>query len=173
MTDPDLEPAAERKGSALGADLIIPVFALAFTIYFLATTANLVWEARANGTVIGVALLALVAVQFVRVYLRRQAGGGTWGLGEIVERSAAQGQRLALLAIVIVFIAVIPWLGTTLGLFLVMLASMYVLGVRRPGTLVGVSLAVAAVVYLLFIAFLQSRLPAGPVERLLGPLFGA
>ncbi len=176
MVGPDPTPETERTGrreSALGADLIIPVLALALTVYFLVTTTNLVWEARANGTVVGVSLLALIAVQFVRTYRRRQAGEGTWSLGEIAEWSPAQGQRLALLAILIVFIAVIPWLGTTFGLFLVMLASMYVLGVRQPKTLLGVSFGVAITVYVLFIALLQSRLPAGPVEHLLRPLFGA
>lgn len=173
MTNPGPEFDGKERRPALGADLIIPILALAFTIYFLATTTNLVWEARANGTVIGVALLVLVTVQFARVFLRLRAGEGTLGLGEMGRWSPAQGQRLSLLAILILFIATIPWLGTTLGLFFVMLASMYVLGVRRPGTLIGVAVAVSATVYLLFIALLRSRLPAGPIERLLGPLFGA
>jgi hypothetical protein len=35
-----------------------------------------------------------------------------------------------------------------------------------------IAFSTAAVVYLLFIALLQTRLPTGPVERLLAPLFG-
>jgi hypothetical protein len=67
---------------------------------------------------------------------------------------------------------VIPWLGTTLGLFLVMMASMWVLGVREWRTLIGTAFAVAATVYILFIALLDSRLPTGLVERLLSSLLG-
>jgi hypothetical protein len=165
-------PEAGRKDrrSALGADLVIPILAVCFTIYYLTTSSGLVWEARANGTVIGVTLLALCIAQFVRITLRARRGQGTLSLGELGGWSQAQGRRLALIAILAVFVAAIPWLGTTLGLFLVMMATMAVLGVRSPRVLFGVSLATAATMYLLFIAFLQTRLPAGPVEQFLNPL---
>jgi hypothetical protein len=51
-----------------------------------------------------------------------------------------------------------------------MLASMRILGVRDLRALLGISLAVAGSVYLLFIVLLQSRLPVGPIETLLGSL---
>lgn len=68
------------------------------------------------------------------------------------------------------FIATIPWLGTTLGLFLVMTASMWVLGVRNIRNLVTIAFVTSASVYILFIAILETRLPPGPVEKLLAPL---
>jgi hypothetical protein len=165
-------PDAGRKDrrSALGADLVIPVLAVCFTIYYLTTSASLVWEARANGTVIGVILLVFCLIQFVRIGLRVKRSEGTLGLGDLGQWSESQGRRLSLLAILAVFVAAIPWLGTTLGLFLVMLATMWVLGVRKPRLLLGVSLGTAATMYILFIALLQTRLPAGPVEHLLNPL---
>jgi Tripartite tricarboxylate transporter TctB family len=163
------EPRASRP--ALGADLIIPVLAVAFAIYFLVDTAGLVWEARANGTVIGGILIVLATAQILRIAAAVRAGRATLGLGELAERSPAQLQRLGLVVTLVVFIATIPWLGTTLGMFAVMLVSMWLLGVRRPGLLIGVAFAVAAVVYLLFMALLQSRLPRGIVENLLSSLF--
>lgn len=172
MSDPAPDAGAHRKRSALGADLIVPVLAAAFTIYFLVSSSNLVWEARANGTVIGVTLLALVAVQLVRIAKRARAAGGALGLGELAQWSPAQRQRLELFAILVLFVATIPWLGTTLGLFLVMLGAMWSLGVREWRTLIAVPVAVAGTVYVLFIALLQSRLPLGPVERLLASLWG-
>ena len=169
MSDESEGAQAPPTRPALGADLIIPIVSVAFAVYFLVNTAGLVWEARANGTVIGGVLLVLATVQIVRIALTVRAGRATLGLGELVERSPAQRQRL-LLALV-VFIAAIPWLGTTLGMFAVMLVSMWLLGVRQPGLLFGVAFAVAAVVYLLFMALLQSRLPRGIVENLLSSLF--
>jgi hypothetical protein len=70
------------------------------------------------------------------------------------------------------FVATIPWVGTTPGLFVAMLGSMWLLGVRNPRILVGLSLAVAVVVYVLFIVLLQSRLPVGPVETFIGSVLG-
>jgi hypothetical protein len=65
------------------------------------------------------------------------------------------------------FIATLPWLGLTLGLFLGMLAALRVMGVRGRATLVLLPLAIAAAAYLLFIVVLQSDFPHGPIEKLL------
>lgn len=167
--------AASRGGDrpALGGDLVIPILAAAFTIYFLITTAGLDWEARANGVLIGVTLLVLVALQVGQTALKVATGGATLGLGELAEATPAQGRRLALIAILAAFIGTLPWLGTSLGLTLTMAASMAVLGVRSPRVLAGVSLGTAAAVYLLFIALLGAQLPAGPVEDLIARLSGA
>ncbi len=170
MSDEDPKPELRTERPALGADLIIPALAAGLTIYFLVNTAGLVWEARANGTVIGAALLILVAAQLVRVVLAVRGGRASLGLGSLAERSTVQAQRLGLLAVLALFVATIPWVGTTLGVFLTMLASMRILGVRDLRALLGISLAVAGSVYLLFIVLLQSRLPVGPIETLLGSL---
>jgi hypothetical protein len=171
MSDSDLD-TEHVQGAALGADLIIPVLAAAFTVYFLVDSTQLVWEARANGTVIGVVLLVLVAVQFVKIALALRDGRGTLRLGELGATDLVQFQRLALLAALAIFIALVPWLGTTLGLFLVMMATMWTLGVCSVRQLIAVALATAITFYLLFIALLQTRLPSGAVEKLLAPLFG-
>jgi hypothetical protein len=172
MSGPETNPTTEESRPGLGADLIIPVLAAAFTIYYLVSTFGLVWEARATGTLIGVCLLVLTFLQILQAVVRARSGRATLGFGSLFERSTVQSQRLAILLILIAFVAVIPWLGTTLGLFLVMMASMWVLGVREWRTLIGTAFAVAATVYILFIALLDSRLPTGLVERLLSSLLG-
>lgn len=172
MSDQDQDGAGRAQRPAFGADLIIPLLAAGLTVYYLVSTSGMVWEARANGTVIGTAVLVLVAVQIVKIARQLRAGRATLGFGSLAERSPVQVQRLALLAILALFIAAIPWAGTTLGLFLAMAASMWVLGVRDLRVLLGTAFAVAATVYLLFIQLLQSRLPVGPVEAALGALLG-
>jgi hypothetical protein len=167
--EPELGNPPQRAG---GADLIIPVLAAGLAIYFLVNTASLVWEARANGTVIGVVLLILVAVQVARVVRDMRRHRASLGFGSLLERSPVQAQRLGLLAIMTLFVATIPWVGTTPGLFVAMLGSMWLLGVRDPRILIGISLVVAAVVYVLFIVLLQSRLPVGPVETFISSVMG-
>jgi hypothetical protein len=49
---------------------------------------------------------------------------------------------------------------------------MLVTGVRSVRALLGVALTTTAVVYGLLIRLLDSRLPRGPIENLLGALWG-
>jgi hypothetical protein len=164
------DPAGQR--SAAGADLVIPLLAAAFTIYFLADTWSLTWEAKANGVVIGTLLLLLIAVQLVRIGLDVAAGRASLGLGALAERSPAQVQRLVLIAILSMWVATIAWTGTTLSLVLVMAASMWVLGVRDWKMLAAASIGTAAAVYVVFILLLESRLPRGVIENGISALFG-
>jgi len=65
------------------------------------------------------------------------------------------------------FIATLPWLGLTLGLWLGMLAQLWIIGVRRWKILFWLPSGTAACVYLLFIFVLDSGFPHGPIEMLL------
>jgi hypothetical protein len=53
-----------------------------------------------------------------------------------------------------------------------MLASMWVLGERSWRVLLGLSLVTTATVYLIFVKFLDTKLPTGPVEALANWLAG-
>ena len=81
-------------------------------------------------------------------------------------------QRLALLLLTAGFIAALPWTGTTLGLFLVLIAGMWTLGVTSIRQLIGIAATTAATVYVLLIYLVSSRLPQGPVEWLIAKIFG-
>ncbi|WGF89569.1 tripartite tricarboxylate transporter TctB family protein [Marinivivus vitaminiproducens] len=157
---------------ALGADLIIPALAVAFTTYYLIDTAPLVWEAKANGVIVGIALYVLIGLQVYRIARRVLAGEATLGLGDIVAFTTPQKQRIALVVITALFILALPFAGISISLFATMLACMWVLGERNWRTLLGWSFGTTATVYVLFIAFLNTRLPTGPVEHLITRLIG-
>jgi hypothetical protein len=172
MSGPDRRTEPRDERSALGADLIIPALAAAFTIYFLVTTAEFVWEAKANGVVIGTTLLVLVAAQVVRTVVHVARRHGHLGFGELAEISPEQGRRLALIAVLCAFVATIDLLGTSLGLFVTMIASMWILGARSARRLLTVALITTVTVYLLFFAFLEARLPEGVVENAINAITG-
>jgi hypothetical protein len=151
----------------LGADLVIPAMALAFAVYFFFSIADLAWEAKANGVIIGALLVVLVLAQLVRIGLRIHRGEAGLGMSPLVEPLDALPKRIGLVAITIAFIATMHWLGVTLGIALALAASLWILGVRNRKALVLVPLIVAAAVYLLFVAALQSDIPHGPIEKLL------
>ena len=104
---------------------------------------------------------------------RRVASGkATLGLGDLVRYDTPQKQRIALVVITALFILTLPWVGICIGLFVTMLASMWVLGERSWRVLLGLSALTSATVYLIFVSFLQTRLPTGPVEALIRWLAG-
>lgn len=154
----------------LGADLVIPALALAFAAYFFVSIDDLSWEAKANGVIIGWALVALVVAQLARIAVRVARGRADLGFHALLLPRDVFAKRLGLVVITIVFIATLKWLGVTLGIFLGLLASLYLLGIRNPRLLVGVSAVSAAIVYLLFIAILDSAFPHGPIEDAIAAL---
>lgn len=157
--------------AALGADLVIPALGAGFAVYFLASTTDLVWEAKANGVIIGAVLLALVALQIGRIALAKIRGEGALGFDPLWQPRELALKRLAMVGITAAFIALLPWLGLTLALWLGMLAQLLVTGVRRRAILIWLPLVTAAACYALFIAVINAEFPHGPVERLLGLFF--
>lgn len=156
---------------AVGAELVLPAIAVAFTIYFFVSVSDLAWEAKTNATLIGVTLLILIGILLVRLALKLVSGSATLSIAPLIEPRRVLWQRIALIALSAGFIFVIPWLGLTLGLFLLTASLMALLraGSWRAVTLT--SAIVAATAYLLFIALLDSRMPRGPIEKLLALWF--
>jgi hypothetical protein len=156
----------------VAGDLIIPLLGTGLVAYYLASTTDLVWEAKATGVFVGVVLLALCLVHIARLILRMRTGEAAFTFGALFSDTSFNRQRLGLVALVAAFVVSIQWIGTTLGLFLLLLAAMWLTGVRRIRTLVAVAFAASATVYVLLIHLLGSRLPQGPVEWLLAAIMG-
>lgn len=151
----------------LGADLAIPLLAVGFAAYFFWSIADLAWEAKANGVIIGTALLVLVAIQLVRIASQVVKGAGDLSVDPLWEPRDVLGKRIGMVLVTVAFIAALQVLGLTLSLLLAMAAALVIMGVRKPATVLGISAAVAAAAYILFIAILDSSFPHGPIERLL------
>lgn len=155
----------------IGQELIIPVMAVAFTAYYFWTVQELAWEAKANGVVIGAILLLLVTILLVR--LGRQVARG-----EASFRATLGGDRetdrlrLKLMALMVAFLVVLPFLGTTIALAVMLFTGMWLLGGRHWPTLIGVPVATALAVWGSLIYGLGTRFPAGPFEHAMAVLLG-
>lgn len=169
MSSPDPGSSERQAHAALGADFIIPALACGLTLYYLASTDELVWEAKATGTVIGLTLLALCLVHCARLGLRIASGSGSFGAGDLFQHNEFNRQRLGLGAMVAVYIVTIYWVGATVGLFFLLAGCMWLLGVRNRRTLVGVALIAAVFVHLSLITLLDSKLPRGLLLELIFP----
>ncbi len=158
------------KKAPLGADLVIPLLALAFAAYFFVSISDLAWEAKANGVIIGTALVLLIAVQLVRIAIEIAKGRGDFSTAPRWQPREVLMKRVGMVAVLVAFIATIKWLGLTLGLFIGMAVSLWILGVRKPARVAAISFVVAASAYLLFILALNSDFPHGPIEHAIAAL---
>ena len=165
--------SSESSGNKvpLGADLVIPGLALCFTAYFYFSIADLAWEAKANGMLIGTVLVVLIGIQLVRIGVKVAQGEGSLSFDRVLSPRDALPKRMGLVLLTVAFIIALPWLGLTLSLLLAMVAALYLMGVRRRSHLVWPSVGVAASAYLMFVAFLGSDIPHGPLENLIAYLF--
>jgi hypothetical protein len=159
-----------EKRVALGADLVIPALALAFATYFLVSTADLEWEAKANGVIIGGLLVLLLAIQFVRSAIAFKRGRADFSFAPLLAPRDVLYKRLGMMAITIALVATVPWLGLGLGLFLSLSAGLLLMGVRGVRHALLVAFVVALVVTILFNVVLDSGLPRGPIENMLSGL---
>lgn len=156
---------------AAGTELIIPALAVSFTLYYFWTVAELNWEAKANGIVIGAILLVLVALLVLRIGVQVLRGEASLAI-DFGGWTEANRTRLALLAITVAFLFVLEPLGTSLALALLLFATMWVMGARHWPSLIGVSLSLPLIVWATLMVFIGTRLPQGPVEALLLRLTG-
>jgi len=164
-------PPRDKAKRSLGPDLIVPGLAIGFTLYYFTTVWDLSWEAKSDGLAIGAILLLLIVIFLARVGSELWRGHATLSLVPMSRPPTVQVQRLALVAAIVVFILVLPYLGFTLATTLFMVVAMRILGVRKLPWLLTVSAGVAGGGYVLFIAFLDTRFPRGPIEQFLTWLF--
>ena len=119
----------------LGADLVIPLLALGFAIYFFWSIADLAWEAKANGVVIGAVLIGLVALQLARITADVAQGRGDLRTDPLWRPVDVFAKRVGMVLVTVAFIALLETLGLTLSLLLAMAAALAIMGVRKPSTI--------------------------------------
>ena len=150
--------------------MVIPLLAGSFAVYYISTVWDLPWEAKANGLVLGSLLVLLVLASVFGTLHSLYRGTASLSLRKLIEPIQFQSKRLGLVALMIAFIAIMPYLGFTLTLFTFLVLAMMLLGVRSVRRLLSVAAIAALVGYLMFIMLLDTPFPHGPVEALLGKI---
>lgn len=169
--DPDQEPS-EDGPKQVGGELIIPVAAILFTIYYFSTIINVPWTAQVSAFFVGSILIVLCAGFIIRTAVQRARGEISLSIGKLIAPVAYIPKRLALLALTVGYIIVIPWTGFTLTTFLFLAASMLVLSEgKKKRTILILSAILSLGGYLLFIVAFKTRFPVGPFESMMKGLF--
>lgn len=170
MTDRQEPERSEPR--PIGGELVIPIAALAFTIYYFYTIAGSPWTAKVSAYFVGIILIALIVLFLIRSMLQLRRGEVNFRLDSLIAPARFVNKRLGLLALTIGYIAIIRWLGFTTTTFVFLILAMLLLSDgRRKGRIIGLSAALSLGGYLLFVVAFQTRFPAGPFERLVGTMF--
>ncbi len=164
----DEAEAGQPRKRALGEELVIPVTALVFTLYYFYTILESPWTAQASAFFIGTILIVLALVFIALTFRWVAKGDGDWSFHTLFEPHDYVRLGLGLLALTVGYIAVISFLGFTITTFLFLVLAMLLLNRGRRARL---SLTLAAILsiggYLLFIVAFDTNFPEGPFENLM------
>ncbi|MFP7671885.1 tripartite tricarboxylate transporter TctB family protein [Marivita sp. S0852] len=150
----------------LGGELVIPVMAVIFTLYYFSTIWNSPWTAQVSAFAIGGVLLFVCALFFVKVVGLLQRDEGRLTFGNLFSYDDIRTGRIGLLITTIGFCALIDRLGFTLTTFLFLWLSMAVLGqFKRLGLITVTSALMSLGGWAVFIWAFETRFPRGWFEN--------
>lgn len=156
---------SEKPVRQAGGELLIPVVAIAFSIYFFSTILDSPWTAQVSAFMIGGVLIALCIGFIVRTALAVSGGSASLGFGTLIRREDWRSGRIGLLGATVGYVVLIDWGGFTLTTFLFLAISMAILSRgRRLGLIALVSAAMALSGWALFILAFDTRFPRGWFE---------
>jgi hypothetical protein len=162
---------------AAGGELILPVAALVFTLYYFSTIIDSPWEAQVAAFLVGSVLILLILLLLVRIGRDLMTGTASLRLGDMLGGPEVYPRRLAMVALTAGYLVGLGWLGFTLTSFLFLFLGMAVLEsaenrVRRLPhfALIAATLSVAG--WALFVWAFDARFPSGPFEALMATVTG-
>ncbi len=155
-----------RPPKRVGADLIIPVTATLYAIYYVASVWDFPPEAQRSGMFLAVLLIGLSTLFFIRTAIQLLRGHAEWEFSSVFGPREGRARRAAFFGLIIAYIFVVPWGGFTLTTFLFLLFGSMLAGLS-PVRKAAIFAAVASIGgWLFFIVLLKTRFPRGPFEEL-------
>lgn len=168
VTGPADNREERRRKTSAGADLVVPVAGVAFTLYYFSTIIDSPWTAQVSAFFIGSVLILLSAIFILRTIFALRAGAASFDFHRLIEPVGFFGKRLALLALTIAYIFVIHWTGFTLTTFIFLSLAMLLLNSGRNKRLILVLSALMSLGgWALFVYAFEVRFPLGPFEQLM------
>lgn len=160
-----MRPANNEPPRMLASELLIPVLAVAFTLYFFSTIWNSPWTAKVSAFLVGGILLTVCAIFFLRFAIMYKKGRALLSFGYLFSRDDISSGRLGLIITTVAYCSLIDRLGFTLTTFLFLATSMLILGRFRRPALITVSSAIISLCgWAVFIWAFDTRFPRGWFE---------
>ena len=168
----DTTPSRDAEPRPIGAQLIIPIAATAFTVYYFTTILDTPWTAQVSAFFVGTILLILCVGFVAKQAYELRRGRVTLGLGDLVTHADWSSGRAAIFALTIFYIFVIQWGGFTITTFFYLFITIAILNrARRLGLTALISFIMVMAGYFLFIVAFDTRFPRGPFEFMMQKVF--
>lgn len=162
---PDTENPEKKP---MGGELVIPIGALLFTLYYFWTIIDVPWTAQVSAFFVGTILIGLIAAFIVRTIRQVRRGEADLGMGPLVAPAEFIPKRVALFALTLGFCIFVNYLGFTITSFVFLTSAMLLLSNgRRKRLIVSVAAVLALAGWALFIWAFDTRFPAGPFETMM------
>ncbi|NKB21727.1 MAG: hypothetical protein GKS01_14645 [Alphaproteobacteria bacterium] len=172
MSDENGPDTGKPAKKAAGAELVLPVAGLIFTIYYFTTIIDVPWTAQVSAFFVGTILIGLIIALIIRTVIQVRRGEASLSLAPLIAPRDYVPKRLALLGLTLSYVFFIEWGGFTITTFLFLLCSMLLLsGGKKKGLILTISLILSVGGYFLFIVVFNTRFPKGPVETMLHGVF--
>lgn len=157
---------AERK--PIGGELVIPVVAFIFTLYYFWTIVDVPWSAQVSAFFVGTILIGLICAFVFKCVGRIRSGEASLQIGPLFAPKSYVLKRLALLGLTLGFIFFVQYLGFTITVFLFLSGSMLLLSNgRKKVFIISLSAILSLAGWALFIWAFNTRFPAGPFENMM------
>jgi hypothetical protein len=161
-----------EKRPGILPELIIPVGAIAFAIYYLSTVWELPFQAKVVGIYVAAAIGILSLVLFIRfgreIITRRKS----LGFHEFFADPVSEGRRWTVLAMTIGFIALMPVVGFVVTIFAFVLSTVIIIGgMERWKAALITATSMTVIAFLIFIVFVKVRFPTTIIDETLKGIF--
>lgn len=161
-------------------ELIIPVLAMLFAIYYLTTITDVPWIAQASAMLVSVLLLLSVVAFAIRTVYRVRKGteylGLSDSLGELDSHRAVNLKRVLLFVLSVLYVFFLPVVGFSVATFVLIFGGILILSDETKSLTLSaanvfrafiVAFVCTVVGYIAFIQLFKTRFPFGPIENLL------
>jgi hypothetical protein len=156
------------KRKPIGGELVIPVMAFFFTLYYFWTIVDVPWSAQVSALFVGTILICLIVLFVFRCVSRIRKGEASLQIGPLFEPTSYVPKRLALLGLTLGFIFFVQYLGFTITVFLFMSGAMLLLSNgKNKGFIISLVAVLSLAGWALFIWAFNTRFPAGPFENMM------
>jgi len=163
--------AQKKIPRTYGADLILPVAASLYAVYYVASVWDFPPEAQRSGMALAGLLLTFTTLFFIRTAWRALRGGWVFDMSPLLGAPQDRLRRAGFVAAIFGYLLVAPWGGFTLTTFLFLTVAGLLAGVGSVRRALIFAAIAALGGWAFFIEALGAKFPLGPFERLVAGMF--
>lgn len=147
-------------------ELVIPVGAILFGLYYLSTVWMLPFQAKVVGLYVTAGIAILCVILGFRFARELRSGEKGWTVNGFFSDAVTERRRWGVLGVTVLFIALMPVLGFALSLFLFVLSTVLLVGgMTKIRAALVVAASITVIAFSIFILFVKVRFPLSAIDE--------